>query len=100
MDERTDRRTNRQTETKKERKKGRWTDGRTDVCRALSSHCPGHNPRMSVINKQTNTTFVLIPHRFSRRSDFVAKRRVTYRQTGLSELINYIYMYIYIYIYI
>ncbi len=38
--------TNRQTQTKKEKKKGR----KTDVRRALSSHCPGRNSRMSLRN--------------------------------------------------
>jgi hypothetical protein len=50
MDGRTDGRTNRQTQTKKEKKKKR----KTDVHRALSSHCPGRNLRMSVRNTQTN----------------------------------------------
>jgi hypothetical protein len=57
MDGRTNRWTNRQTETKKEKKEDGWTD----VHKALSSHCPGRNPRMSVTNKQTNTMFALIP---------------------------------------
>jgi hypothetical protein len=39
--------TNRQTETKKERR-------RTNGCRALLSHCPGRDPRMSVTNTQTD----------------------------------------------
>jgi hypothetical protein len=46
----TEGRTDRQKLRKKERKKGR----RTNVRRALSSHCPGRNPRMSVTNTQTN----------------------------------------------
>jgi hypothetical protein len=51
-------------------KKDRWTEGltvrrtdgqklrkkerKTDVRRALSSHCPGRNSQMSVTNTQTN----------------------------------------------
>jgi hypothetical protein len=76
MDRRTDGETNRQTETKKERKENGQTDGR----RALSSHCPGRNPQMSVTNRQIDTTFALIPHCFSGRSDYAAERRVTDRQ--------------------